>query len=155
MTCKSPGCSTFLQTFSGTLKEKNYLFLIGRYLLYNIVWVSAIHQHESAIDICMSLPSWSSLQPPSLSHASALSQSTWPELSASYRQLSLATCFTCGNVRVSVLLSQLIPPSPPPLYPQGCSVCVSTVALQIGSSVPSSCINKWYLSFSFWLASLV
>ena len=29
-------------------------FLIGGYLLYNIVLVSAIHQHESAIGICMS-----------------------------------------------------------------------------------------------------
>ena len=34
-----------------------YLFLIGRYLLYIVVLVSAIHQHESAIGIHTSLPS--------------------------------------------------------------------------------------------------
>ena len=38
-----------------------YLFLIGGQLLYNIVLVSAIHQHESAIGIHMPL----SLEPPS------------------------------------------------------------------------------------------
>jgi len=38
-----------------------YFFLIGGELLYNIVLVSAIYQHESAIGICMSL----SLEPAS------------------------------------------------------------------------------------------
>ena len=38
-----------------------YLFLIGGQLLYNIVLVSAIHQHESAIGIHIPL----SLEPPS------------------------------------------------------------------------------------------
>ena len=38
--------------------------------------VSAINRHESAIDIHMSYPSWSSLPPSSPSHASRLSQST-------------------------------------------------------------------------------
>ena len=38
-------------------------------------------------------------------------------------------------------------------------VCVSTAALQIGSSVPFFltpyiCVNLWYLFFSFWLTSL-
>ena len=33
------------------------LFLIGGYLLYNVVLVSAIQQHESAINIHISLPS--------------------------------------------------------------------------------------------------
>ena len=36
---------------------KFYLFLIGGWLLYNIVLVSAIHQHESATGIHMSPPS--------------------------------------------------------------------------------------------------
>ena len=34
-----------------------YLFLIVGYLLYNVVLVSAIHEHESAIGIHMSSPS--------------------------------------------------------------------------------------------------
>ena len=37
--------------------------------------VSAKHQHESAIGIPMSLPSWTSLSPPSPSHASRLLKS--------------------------------------------------------------------------------
>ena len=43
-------------------------------MLYNIVLVSGIHQHESAIGIHMSPPSWSFLSPPTLSHPSRLSQ---------------------------------------------------------------------------------
>ena len=34
---------------------KKKIFLIGGYLLYNIVLVSAIHQHESAISIYICL----------------------------------------------------------------------------------------------------
>ena len=44
--------------------------------LYNNVLVSAIHHHESAIDIHMSPPSWTSLPLPTPSHPSRLSQST-------------------------------------------------------------------------------
>ena len=51
-------------------------FLIEGWLLYNVVLVSAIHQHESAIGIHMSSPSWTSLPPPTPSHPSRLSQST-------------------------------------------------------------------------------
>ena len=36
---------------------KIYLVLIEGYLLYNIVLVSAIHQHDSAVGIRTSLPS--------------------------------------------------------------------------------------------------
>ena len=45
-------------------------------MLYNIVLVSAMHQHESAIDIHMSSPSWASLPPSTPCHPSMLSQST-------------------------------------------------------------------------------
>ena len=43
------------------------LFLIGGKLLYNVVLVSAIQQHESAIGIQMSPPFGTSLPPPTLS----------------------------------------------------------------------------------------
>ena len=43
---------------------KMYLFLIEGYLLYNIVLVSATHQHDSAIGVHTSPPSWPSLPPP-------------------------------------------------------------------------------------------
>ena len=56
-------------------KELLNLFLIGGWLLYNVVLFSATHQHESAIGLHMSPPSWASLPPPSPSHPSRLSQS--------------------------------------------------------------------------------
>ena len=37
-------------------------------MLYNIVLVSAIYEHESAIGIRISFPSWTSLLPPTPSH---------------------------------------------------------------------------------------
>ena len=68
---------------------------------------------------------------------------------------------------MSIPISQIIPPrpSPPtPTYPLGVHtfilyICVSTSALQTGSSEPffytaHICINIWYLFFSFWLTSL-
>ena len=82
---------------------------IRRWLFYNIVLVSSMYQHESAIDICMPPSSWTSLPPPTLFHPSRLSQSTGFELSASHSTFSLAICFTCGNVYVSKLLSQFVP----------------------------------------------
>ena len=44
------------------------IFFIGRELLYNMVLVTAIHQHESATGIHMSPPFWASLPGPSPSH---------------------------------------------------------------------------------------
>ena len=51
------------------------LSLIGGQLLYNIVLISAIHQHESATGVHMSPPSWTPLPSPTPSHPSRLSQS--------------------------------------------------------------------------------
>ena len=81
-------------------------------MLYNVVLVPAIHQHESAIGIHMCPPSYTSLPPPSLSHPSRLSQSTGVELPAPYSKFPLAVCFTHGNAYVSMLFPLLIPPSP-------------------------------------------
>ena len=52
-----------------------HLFLIKGQLFYNIVLVSSIHQHESAIGIHRSPPSWTSLPPPTPFNPSRLSQS--------------------------------------------------------------------------------
>ena len=60
------------------------LFLIGGQLLYNVVLVSAVHWHESAIGIHTSPPLWMSLPTPTPSHPSRLPQSTGYELPASY-----------------------------------------------------------------------
>ena len=54
------------------------------------------------------------LPPPSPSHASGSSQYTSPECLVSYIKPGLAIYFTYGNIHVSMLLSQIIPPLPSP-----------------------------------------
>ena len=51
-------------------------FIFNWRILYIVVLIYAIHQHESAIDIHMSPPSWASVPPPTLSYPSRLSQGT-------------------------------------------------------------------------------
>ena len=65
--------------------------------------VSAVHQHDSAIGIHMSPPSWTYLPPPSPSHPSRLSQSTDFGIPMSYSKFPLAISFTYGNVSVDSL----------------------------------------------------
>ena len=96
--------------------------------------VSAIHQDESGIHIHMYIhtfpPSYTSLPPPSLSYPSRLSQNTSFGFPVSYRKFPLAIYFTYGNVYVSVLLSQIIPPSPSSAVSKSLvCVCVSIAAL--------------------------
>jgi len=67
---------------------------------YNTVLVSAIHQHKSAMAINMSLSSWTCFPPPTISHSSKLSQSTWVEFPESYSKFPLGVYFTYGNVYV-------------------------------------------------------
>ena len=63
-------------------------------------------------------PSWTAPPPPSPLHLSGLSQGTGFEYPASCIELALVTYFTYGNVHVSMLCSQIIPPSPPPTEPK-------------------------------------
>ena len=58
-----------------------------------------------------------------------------------------------SHVVISMLFSQMIPPSPPP------NICVSFATLRIGSSlssfyIPCICINILYWCFSFCVSSL-
>ena len=69
-------------------------------------------QHRaSAISVRMSSHSWTSPHAPPPSHTSRLSEYQI-ELPASYRKFPWAIYFTYGNVYVSMLLSQFVPPSP-------------------------------------------
>ena len=90
--------------------------------------------------IHMSPPLWTSLPPPTSSHASRLSQSTRSELPVSYSKFPLAIYFTYSNVYVSMLLFQFVPPSPSPnpcVHKSVLCVFISIASLQIGSSLPS------------------
>ena len=68
------------------------LFLIEGKLLYNIDFISAIDQHELAIGVHRSLPSWTSLLPPTLSYPFRLLQSpglSSPSHTANSHRLSI------------------------------------------------------------------
>ena len=84
----------------------------------------AIHQHESTRGIHVSPPSWIPLPPLSSPHPSRLSQSIGFGFPVSYIKHPFVTYFTYGNVYVSMLFSQIIPPSPSPLCPKICSLCL-------------------------------
>ena len=99
---------------------KNYLFiLIGGQLPYNIVVVFAIHWHESAMGVHV-FPILNPSPTSSQSRPSGSPQYTSPECPVSCIQPGLVICFTYGNVHVSMLFSQIIPPL---LLPQSSEVC--------------------------------
>ena len=132
-------------------------------MLYSVVLVAAMQQHESAISIhyvpCLLKLSHTLPIPPSRSLQSTL-LSCLCCTAASH-------CFTNGNVYVSVLLSQFVPLSPSLCVQKSIlCVCIFIPTLQIGSSVLFSrlyvyvciciyiCIIIQYLFFSFLLHSI-
>ena len=96
--------------------------------------VFAIHQHESAMGIPVSLH-----PEPSPPYPSGLSQSTGFGCPASCVELALVVFFTYGNIHVSVVFSQIIPPLPSPAEFKSLffTICVSFATLRVGSSVLS------------------
>ena len=83
-------------------------------------------------------PSRTLLPPPSLFHPSGLSQHTSFECPASCIELGLVIYFTYGNIHVSMLFSQIIPPLPSPRVQKSVLyICVSFAVSHIGSSLPS------------------
>ena len=87
--------------------------------------VFVVHQHESAIGTHVSphpehpptaLPTWG-----------GVSQSTSFECPAACITPGLVIYFTYGNIHVSMLFSQIIPPSPSPTEPQ--NLCFTSVSL--------------------------
>ena len=76
--------------------------------------VFAIHWHESAVDLPVFPILTTPLPPPSPSHPSGSSQCICPEHPVSCIKPGLAICFTYGNIHVSTLFFQIIPPLPSP-----------------------------------------
>ena len=116
---------------------------------YDIAMVSAIYQHESAIGIYMSPPSYTSLPTPSPSQLFRLSQNCG--FLVAYRKCPLALCFTYGNVDVPVLLSHIISLLPPLPCPKVCSLCLNLHCCPIdilnacveGKCPGTLCISLW------------
>ena len=109
----------------------------------------------------MCSPSWTPFPPSSPSHPSGSSQCTSPEHPVSCIKPGLAIYFTYGNIHVSILVSQIIPPSPSPteiksLFFTSVSVLLSRI---LGHCYHLSKFHIYALIhcigvFSFWLTSL-
>ena len=121
--------------------------------------VFAIHWHESAMVLHV-YPIWTPLPPPFPTHPSGSSQCTSPEHPASCIEPGLAICFIYDHIHVSMLFSQIIPPSPSStesnrLFYICLSFAVSHIELSLPSfQIPYICISILYWCFSFWLTSL-
>ena len=92
---------------------KIFLYFNRRLITLQYCGGFAIHWHEPAMGVLVS-PILKLLPPPSPSHPSGLSQCTSFEFLVSCIELALVICFTYGNIHVSMLFSQIIPPSPSP-----------------------------------------
>ena len=75
----------------------------------------AIHHHESAIGVYVFPILNPFLPPPSPSYPSGSSECTSPEHPVSCIEPGLEICFTYDTIHVSMLFSQIIPPSPSPI----------------------------------------
>ena len=92
-------------------------------------WISHVY---------MCPPSWTPFPPPSLSHPPGSSQCTSPEHPVSCIKPWLVVCFTYDNMHVSMLVSQIIPPSPSPTESKSLFfTSVSFAVSHIGLSFPS------------------
>ena len=97
-----------------------YYFIYFKFIYFNWRLIAlqyctgfAIHWHESAMGVHV-FPILNPLLPPSPSDLSASSQCTSPECPVSCIEPGLAIWFTYDNIHVSMLFSQIIPPSPSP-----------------------------------------
>ena len=110
---------TLFYTFNRNLRKFLFLFFYFFYfyfyfiLLYNTVLVLP-YINMNLPRVYMRFPSETPLPLPSSSNPSGSSQFTRCEDPVSCIKLGLVIYFTYGNIHVSVLFSQIIPPSPSP-----------------------------------------
>ena len=97
--------------------------------------------------VCMCSPSWTPLPPPFPSHPSGASQCTSPEHPVSCIEPGLAICFTYDNIHVSMLFSQIIPPSPSPAESKSLFFTSVSLAVSLYFVLRSPfSIRKWNVS---------
>ena len=97
--------------------------------------VFAIHSHGSAMSVHV-FPILNPLPPPSPAHPSGSSQCTSPKHPVSCIEPGLVIYFTYGSIHVSMLFSQIIPPSPSPTEAKRLFfISVSFAVSHIGSSL--------------------
>ena len=102
---------TALFFFSGNGLLKKIIYFNWRLITLQYCIGFAIHQHESAMGVHV-FPVLNPLPPPSPYHSSGSSQCTSPKHPVSCIEPGLVICFTYDNIHVSMLFSQIIPPSP-------------------------------------------
>ena len=115
--------------------------------LYCIVMVLATHQHESATGIHMSPASWTFLPLSSPAYPSGLSQRTNFGCPASCIELALVIYLTCGNVHISMLFSQIIPPSPSPTESKSLLFTPVSSLLPARMIISTVFLNSIYMRF--------
>ena len=125
------------------------------FLNWNTVALQCVASFSAMCIYVHPLPLGPASHPPR-SHPSRPSQSSkLGSVCRVHGSFPLAVCFTRGSVYMSVLLSQLVPPSLPLPTPMSPSLfCLLIPAQQIGSSapflyIPYIYINVCYLVFSF------
>ena len=136
-----------------TFKKINLFILVGRLLPYNIVVVFAIHLHESAMGVHVTLI-LNLFPPASPYHPSRLSQCTGFECPVLCMKFVLVIYFTYGNIHISVLFSQIIPPSSSPTESKSllfisASILLSYIYGHHDHLFKYICISILYWCFSF------
>ena len=91
--------------------KKHHNIVISLQLNYNYFVVVFPYINMDPPQMYMCSLSWTPLPPSSPSHPSGSSQCTSPEHPVSCIELGLAIYFTYDNIHVSMLFSQIIPPS--------------------------------------------
>ena len=101
-------------TFSISTWYFPFCFNLFNWRLITILWwfLPYIDMNQPRVYMCP--PSWTPLPPPFPSHPSGSSQCTSPEHPVSCIKPGLAICFTYDSIHISMLFSQIIPPSPSP-----------------------------------------
>ena len=114
----------FLKKQNKTKQKTYFVFIRGElFAILFFFFLSYINMNHPQWHMCP--PRLNPHSPPSLPHSSGLSQNTDFECPASCIELALVIYFTYGNIYVSMIFSQIIPPSPTPKSPKVYSLYLS------------------------------